>query len=101
MALDEKDLFVAVLALPDAEAREAYLLAACAGQPELLGRVRELLTAHEQSQGPLDRRPAALGVTVDTGPPEAAGSVLGPYKLQEPIGEGGRGTADQSIAAGK
>jgi hypothetical protein len=60
MVLDEKDVFVAALALPDGEGREAYLQAACAGHPELLGRVRELLSAHEGSQGPLDRGPAAL-----------------------------------------
>src|SRR5262245_36127992 len=92
MVIDEKEVFVAVLALPDAEEREAYLQAACAGRPELLGRLRELLVAHEETQGPLDRRPVALGVTVDTAHTEGPGSVIGPYKLLEPIGEGGMGT---------
>jgi serine/threonine protein kinase len=91
MAINEKDVFVAALALPDAGERQAYLQAACAGHPELLGRLRELLAAHEESQGPLDRRPAALGVTVDAAPAEGPGSVIGPYKLIEPIGEGGMG----------
>src|SRR5262249_22781039 len=76
---------------PGAAEREAYLRAACAGHPGLLGRLRELLAAHEGSQGPLDRRPAALGVTAEAAPPEAAGSVIGPYKLLEPIGEGRMG----------
>ena len=44
MVIDEKDVFVAALALPDAEEREAYLQAACAGRPELLGRLRDLLS---------------------------------------------------------
>src|SRR5215471_18742569 len=92
MAIDEKDVFVAALAVPDAEEREAYLQAACAGHPELLGRLRELLAAHEESQGPLDRRPAALGVTMDAAHTEGTGTVIGPYKLVEPIGEGGMGT---------
>ncbi len=35
MVIDEKDVFVAALALPDAKDREAYLQAACAGHPEL------------------------------------------------------------------
>ena len=92
MVIDEKGVFVAALALPDTSAREAYLQAACDGDPELLGRMRELLAAHDESQGPLDRRPPALGVTVDTTPAEEPGTVIGPYKLLEQIGEGGMGT---------
>jgi tetratricopeptide (TPR) repeat protein len=92
MVIDEKALFVAALARPDAEEREAYLQAACAGRPELLGRLRELLAAHEESQGPLDRRPAAPGVTMDTAHTAGPGSVIGRYKLIEQIGEGGMGT---------
>jgi serine/threonine protein kinase/tetratricopeptide (TPR) repeat protein len=91
MAIDEKEVFVAALAVPDAGEREVYLQAACAGQPELLGRLRQLLSAHEGPEGPLDRRPAALGVTVDTAHSEGPGSVIGAYKLLEEIGEGGMG----------
>src|SRR6516225_8204185 len=80
MVLDEKAVFVAALELP-AKEREAYLQEACAGHPELLGRLRELLSAHEQSQGPLDHRPGALGVTVDEAPRERPGTLIGPYKL--------------------
>src|SRR5262245_26391512 len=92
MTMDEKAVFDAASALPDAEKREAYLQEACAGHPELLGRVRELLSAHEESQGPLDRGPAALGATVDTTQTEATGTMIGPYKLLDLIGEGGMGT---------
>jgi eukaryotic-like serine/threonine-protein kinase len=92
MALDEKDVFLAALALPDGEGREAYLQAACAGHPALLGHVRGLLSVYQGSQGPLDRGPAVLGITADAAPPEGPSSVLGPYKLVEPIGEGGMGT---------
>src|SRR5262245_54346279 len=92
MVIGEKEVFVAALASPAAEEREAYLQAACAGRPELLGRLRELLSAHEESQGPLDRRPAALGVTSDAAPAEGPGSVIGPYELLEQIGECGMGT---------
>jgi serine/threonine protein kinase/WD40 repeat protein len=91
MVLDEKAVFVAALELPDATAREAYLQEECAGHPELLGRLRELLCAHEQSQGPLDHRPGALGVTVDEATAERPGTVIGPYKLLQQIGEGGMG----------
>jgi WD40 repeat protein/serine/threonine protein kinase len=91
MVIDEKAVFLAALALPGAQEREVYLQEACAGHPELLGRLRELLAAHEASQGPLDRRPAALGVTVDAAPAEAPGTAIGPYKLLEQIGEGAFG----------
>jgi len=92
MAIDEKDVFVAALAVTGTDEREAYLQAACAGHPELLGRLRELLSAHEESQGPLDRRPVALDVSVDVANTEGPGSVIGPYTLIEQIGEGGMGT---------
>src|SRR4051812_40677422 len=92
MVIDEKDVFVAALALLDAEKREAYLQAACADHPELLDRLRELLSAHEESEGPLDRRPAALGVAADAAHPNCPGMVIGPYKLLQQIGEGGMGT---------
>ena len=64
MDIVEKDAFFAALAITDAAEREGYLQAACAGNPDMLGRLRELLAAHEESQGPLDRSPMALGVTV-------------------------------------
>jgi serine/threonine protein kinase/tetratricopeptide (TPR) repeat protein len=92
MVIDEKAVFGAALALPAAAEREAYLQDACAGQPELLSRLRELLSAHAESRGPLDRGPAALGVTADAALTEFRGTVIGPYKLLEQIGEGGMGT---------
>jgi hypothetical protein len=92
MVINEKAVFLAALALPDAKEREAFLQEACAGHPDVLGHLRELLSAHEESQGPLDRRPAALGATVDAVHTETAGTVIGPYKLLQQIGEGGMGT---------
>jgi WD40 repeat protein/serine/threonine protein kinase len=92
MAIDEKSVFLGALALADAKDREPYLRGACAGHPELLARLRELLSAHDESQGPLDRRSPALGNMADSAPTEACGMVIGPYKLIEQIGEGGMGT---------
>jgi serine/threonine protein kinase/tetratricopeptide (TPR) repeat protein len=92
MAIDEKAVFVAAMALPDSNAREAYLREACAGDPELLGRMQELLAAHEESRGPLDRQLPELGGTVDLTSAEAPGTKVGPYKLIEQVGEGGMGT---------
>jgi tetratricopeptide (TPR) repeat protein len=92
MDLDEKSAFAAALELTDPEEREAYLQNACAGRPELLGRLHELLSAHEQTRGPLDDSPAALGVAVDRTPSAGPGTVIGRYKILELIGEGGYGT---------
>src|SRR5262249_23456897 len=92
MVIDEKAVFIAALVLADAKEREAYLQEACVGRPEVLGHLRELLSAHEESGGPLDRRPAALGATADAAHTETTGTVIGPYKLLQQIGEGGMGT---------
>jgi WD40 repeat protein/serine/threonine protein kinase len=91
MVIDEKSVFLGALALTNAQARESYLQEACAGHRELLARLRELLSAHDESQGPLDRRSPALGNTADAAPTEAPGTIIGPYKLIEEIGEGGMG----------
>jgi tetratricopeptide (TPR) repeat protein/serine/threonine protein kinase len=91
MAIDEKAVFVDALALPGGKERDAYLQEACAGDPQLVGRLRELLAAHDGSQGPLDRRPPAPDATADPAPLEGPGTTLGAYKLLEQIGEGGFG----------
>src|SRR5262249_2871345 len=62
----------------------------CGADPALLANVRELLAAHEKDDGFLDRPPPSA--TVDEPPViERPGSVIGPYKLKEQIGEGGMG----------
>ena len=72
--------------------RAAYVEGACAGNPELLRRVRELLSCHEGSRGPLDAPPPGLGHTADELPvSERPGCRIGPYRLMEQIGEGGMG----------
>jgi serine/threonine protein kinase/tetratricopeptide (TPR) repeat protein len=80
----EEVLFHAVLAQPPAD-RAAYLAAHCS-DPALRGKVEELLAAHDRPAGPLDG-PAS------TGPFEAAlpGTLIGPYKLLQQIGQGGMG----------
>src|SRR5260370_25725487 len=71
---------------------DAYLDQACAGDEELRRQAALLLKAHAEGQGPLDRE--AFGDD-PTGPfpamTERPGTVIGPYKLLEQIGEGGFG----------
>src|SRR5208282_2988837 len=65
---------------------------------ELRRRVELMLAAHDTPQSLLDRlAPAAVppaAATADLACPESEqpGTVIGPYKLLQPIGEGGMGT---------
>ena len=84
-------IFLAALEKAGPRERLAYVEEACAGNPELLGRLRELLHSHEESHGPLDAPPLC---GVEAAPPSIAerpGTVIGPYKLLQQIGEGGFG----------
>src|SRR4051794_21590971 len=86
-----ESVFLAALERACASERLAYVEGACAGMPELLAQVRELLRCHETG-GPLDRRPPGVGLEVGpSGGSEVVGTVIGPYKLLEQIGEGGMG----------
>src|SRR5262249_59842983 len=86
----EQSIFLAAMELPTPAERAAYLLGACGADPALLANVRELLAAHENDHGFLDRPPP--NATVDEQPvTERPGTVIGPYKLKEQIGEGGFG----------
>src|SRR5438445_1512272 len=92
-AIDVEMIFLAALGKAAPRERLAYVEGACAGNPELLQRVRELLHSHQESQGPLEAPPPGLGGTVDLQRiTEAPGTIIGPYKLLQQIGEGGMGT---------
>jgi serine/threonine protein kinase/tetratricopeptide (TPR) repeat protein/thiol-disulfide isomerase/thioredoxin len=85
-----KSVFLGALEISDAEQRAAYLDEACGGNIELRSQVESLLKAHEQAGGFL--KPVAFDPDVqpDQSPlAEAAGTVIGHYKLLEKIGEGG------------
>jgi WD40 repeat protein/serine/threonine protein kinase len=89
--MNERSLFLAVLDIDDPLVRSAYLDQACAGDPTLRAQVEQLLKAHQQSGSFMERPAAALGATVDDPIRERPGTVIGPYKLMEQIGEGGMG----------
>jgi hypothetical protein len=92
-----KAIFLEAVEKHDPDGWPAFLDRACAGRAELRCRVEVLLQAHREA-GTGQHPAAAEGAapypvaTVDELPVrERPGTVIGPYKLMEQIGEGGMG----------
>jgi serine/threonine protein kinase/tetratricopeptide (TPR) repeat protein len=110
--MDERSIFMAALERESASERSAYLDEACGGDTALRQRVEALLTSHQQAGSflriPVPERvaekvsaPASLEEAGGDAPateerprplPEGQGSLIGPYKLLQELGEGGMGT---------
>ena len=88
--MHEESLFAAALEKPDAAERQQFLDEACGKDAALRKRLERLLAADQNSSGILERGPAdarqACHFTT-----AAPGTVIGPYKVLEQIGEGGFG----------
>src|SRR6516165_10064140 len=89
--MNEEEIFHQALARALPEERSAYLEQACAGDPALRASVEALLRANVGASGFLDAPAPAVAATVDEPITERPGTVIGPYKLLEQIGEGGFG----------
>jgi serine/threonine protein kinase/Flp pilus assembly protein TadD len=94
-----KELFLAALDVAP-EGRAAWLECECAADAGVREQLRLMLAAHDAPQSLLDRPagvlatclpPGGVGPTGDQPVAEGPGTVLGPYKLLEQIGEGGMG----------
>ena len=87
------ELFVKALELRSDGARRQYLDGACAGDAALRAEVESLLEANARAGGFLElpAPPPLLAATVDEPIREGPGTVIGPFKLLEQIGEGGFG----------
>src|SRR5262249_6619221 len=103
-ALRIRELFVAAVAKVQPEGWDAFLDEACGDRAELRRGVWDLLQAHRGAGSFLGRPAAEVGATgaftPSSGQPEALatlpqaeapGTIIGPYKLLEQIGEGGMG----------
>jgi serine/threonine protein kinase/tetratricopeptide (TPR) repeat protein len=96
-----RDLFLHAVGKLPPERWSAYVAAACVGDTELRRQVEHFLQVHREAGSFLERPPGGLGATGAFLPlaaeeaaalAEGAGTVIGPYKLIEVIGEGGMGT---------
>jgi eukaryotic-like serine/threonine-protein kinase len=84
-------LFLAAVAKATSEERSAYLDAACGSDQHVRERVERLLAAQPKVSGFLESPALGLVATIDEQISERPGTVIGPYKLLEQIGEGGFG----------
>src|SRR5262245_28414515 len=74
------------------ERRAAYLEQACGTNLALRQEVESLLRAYDDAGSYLERQPTRPVATADAEPiAERPGTVIGPYKLLQQIGEGGMG----------
>jgi WD40 repeat protein/serine/threonine protein kinase len=96
----ERDIFIEALEQGNPSERAALLDEACQTDAELRERVERLLVEHERQESFfLDAPPAGLDATVEHALSERPGTIIGPYKLLQQIGEGGMGVvfmAEQS-----
>lgn len=93
------EIFLKAVEVQSLDDRRAYLEKACDGEEELRGYVEALIAASEQTGSFLESPHPGLKAALDfSGLHDRPGSVIGPYKLLEQIGEGGMGVvfmADQ------
>src|SRR5438876_6522803 len=91
--MNEREVFIGAIQLDDPAARGEFLQRACATDAALRERVEGLLSVYDRP-GNFPQSPVARPeVTVDQPEArEAPGTIIGPYKLLQQIGEGGMGT---------
>jgi WD40 repeat protein/serine/threonine protein kinase len=90
--MQEQSIFIEALEKEDPAERAAFLDQVCAADPALRLRIERLLQRHQEPGRFMERPVPALVATVDEPPlTERPGTVIGPYKLLEQIGEGGFG----------
>jgi serine/threonine protein kinase len=87
----EQSIFLAALEREDPAQRAVFLQEACGDNAALRGEVQALLDAHEKGGDLFYGRPLASKTTPFAPLVEGPGTLIGPYKLLQQIGEGGMG----------
>src|SRR5262245_1373737 len=87
-----KAVFLAAIEEHAPERWPAFLEQACGGDGQLRAEVEKLLRARSELGSFHEAPRSALMATVDEPVPACPGTVIGPYKLLEQVGEGGMGT---------
>lgn len=87
-----KEIFLEAEGILNSLEQQKFLDRACGDDQDLLARVQRLLEAHQEGTDfiPIDPQEQTK-VSEDPVPREGEGSVIGPYKLLQNIGEGGCG----------
>jgi serine/threonine protein kinase/tetratricopeptide (TPR) repeat protein len=88
---DEEAIFHAARKM-NPEARQSYLDQACSGNEKLRTRIDALLRIHKQSEPFLHTSDLSSRGQAEPDILEKPGSVIGPYRLIKPLGQGGMGT---------
>ena len=89
--LDEAAIFDAARQIDAPEARLLFIQVACAENRDLQARVEALLRVNDEQGTFLDSPVASLQGAINATISEGVGTLIGPYKLIEQIGEGGFG----------
>ncbi len=91
---DNEAIFYAARQVPDPHRRREYVREVCGADEARIARIEALLVAAEGPDSLLDRPGAANHPMATIGLPatESHGTLIGPFKLIEQIGEGGMGS---------
>ncbi|MFT3881679.1 MAG: serine/threonine-protein kinase [Gemmatales bacterium] len=94
--MEIQSIFSRALDISDAQARAAFLDAACADNPELRARVEALLAARFRDEqfledGPVQMSTVSEGTAAYDPPSPVPTLIAGKYKIREKLGEGGMG----------
>src|SRR5262249_45100512 len=91
VVVNEQTIFTEALERTGPQERAAFLDQACQGDPALRARIERLLAQHQHAADFLEAPPRAPTPTIDEPGTESHGTLIGPYKLLQQIGEGGMG----------